>query len=273
MTGIELWGIGIAVLNVMYSFAYLGPSIGDYFTADEGDILPWVWILVYTCNAALNTYFFLRMLKSDLIAILLWLSFTCMLLLFRLFGIHYGKVSSTYKILAIAVNVYIFITLIIMGVVYKKLNNSKEEPVNNPPAQPWGAVNRTGKTVSSSVNRTVAYNTNESISFITQSNLYAERNGRNNGTTSGARTAGHMASNAMYYHDNSFLNCCDNTADDTAGCLCDDNGNEGGCDGCDGGGDGGGYDGGGCDGGGGDDGGGCDGGGDGGGDCGGGSDD
>jgi len=35
MTGTKLWGIGIAILNVMYSFAYLGTSIGDLYTADE----------------------------------------------------------------------------------------------------------------------------------------------------------------------------------------------------------------------------------------------
>ncbi|KAL7736876.1 hypothetical protein ACLKA6_015707 [Drosophila palustris] len=232
MTGTKLWGIGIAILNVMYSFAYLGTSCSDLYTADENDVLPWVWIVIYTCNAALNTYLFLRMLKSDLIAILLWLSFTCMLFLFRLFGVDYDQLSSTYRIVTIVVNVYIFISIIIMAIVYKNLAKPKEEPVNNSPSRPWGAINRTGKTVSSPVDRTVAYNTNESISFITQPDFYAE-------PASSARAVGHIASSALYHHDNSDWNCCDNTGEESAEGGCDGGGDAGGC--------GGGDDGGGCD--------------------------
>jgi len=35
MIGLKLWGLGIAVLNVMYSFAYLGISISDLYVVDQ----------------------------------------------------------------------------------------------------------------------------------------------------------------------------------------------------------------------------------------------
>jgi len=80
------------------------------------DRTPWMWIIIYACNAVLNTYLFLRILKSDLIATIVWFFLTCLLFLCRVFGVDYANMGSTYRTITIVVNgKYFFLLMIILN--------------------------------------------------------------------------------------------------------------------------------------------------------------
>ncbi|XP_034478005.1 uncharacterized protein LOC117784389 [Drosophila innubila] len=264
MSGIKKCGITIALLNAIYSFAYSYTSAKDARHADKQDVMPFVWLIAYFINEGLNLFLVHWLFHNDLRAIMLWFSYTGLILVYRIFGLNWKERSSNYIIIAMVVNAYILISSIVMYKVVahiKAQNAVRLETVQNLPGNSRRTANRTG---TANTPRTYGWNTNNSRHYSTQPEFFSEIlvNERNNESVFSEREFGCIASSVLNHQDSSNSNCCDNScgADNQSG-----GGADGGC--CD--------DGGGCDSGGGyDDGGGYDGGCDAGGyDCGGGNDD
>lgn len=58
------------------------------------DTTAWLWIGAYSLNLFLNVFLFVRLPKSDLLAIQSWFSFTIVLLLLRVLCVDFMELSN-----------------------------------------------------------------------------------------------------------------------------------------------------------------------------------
>ncbi|XP_064543775.1 uncharacterized protein LOC135432179 [Drosophila montana] len=131
-------GFGIVLLNVIWTLYDIG-SASFSLCADELDhTTAWLWIGAYSLNLFLNVFLFVRLPKSDLLAIQSWFSFTIVLLLLRVLCVDFMELSVYELYPYIIINVYIFASLIVMAIVYIKVRGNKSY---KPPKQVLQTVN------------------------------------------------------------------------------------------------------------------------------------
>ncbi|ALC42578.1 maker135 [Drosophila busckii] len=129
-------GMGISLINVYYSLAYILMWCIEQQADFEGDNEPFVWLAVYTCNVFLNAFLFLGLRKRDRLALLIWCSLTLLWFVPKLYehvsgaGSKLNKRGATYQTVNLFVEVYIGISLAIMLLVYIYLPSSGKPKVN-----------------------------------------------------------------------------------------------------------------------------------------------
>ncbi|XP_017962289.1 uncharacterized protein LOC108655094 [Drosophila navojoa] len=110
-------GISVAGLNIFFTMIALGIMMRRSDVLDDSADAPsyWPWIVVYSLDLLLNAYLLWCMLKRDRAGIAVWLPLTIILLLCRVSS------NATYGFLDLIITVYIFISIILMAIVYYKL--------------------------------------------------------------------------------------------------------------------------------------------------------
>ncbi|EDW62127.1 uncharacterized protein [Drosophila virilis] len=131
-------GFGIVLLNVIWTLYDIGSASFSLYTDELDHTTAWLWIGAYSLNLFLNVFLFVRLPKSDLLAIQSWFSFTIVLLLLRVLCIDFMELSNYELYPYIVINVYIFVSLIVMAIVYVKVRGNKSY---KPPKQVLQTVN------------------------------------------------------------------------------------------------------------------------------------
>ncbi|XP_023175110.2 uncharacterized protein LOC111602337 [Drosophila hydei] len=110
-------GISVAGLNIFFTMIALGIMMrrSDVLGAREDSPSYWLWIIVYSLDLLLNAYLLWCMLKRDRFGIVVWLPLTVILLVCRVYS------DATYGFLDLIITVYIFISIVLMAIVFYKL--------------------------------------------------------------------------------------------------------------------------------------------------------
>ncbi|KAH8415828.1 hypothetical protein KR222_001616 [Zaprionus bogoriensis] len=116
----------MAILNFGYSMAYILVAVKDMTLTDDNDEFQYLWLGIYIANVCLNLYVCVRVGKGDQYSILMWLAFTLIVFLFRIFAMSYDLHGYWFFVISMLVNMYIFGTLIIMAILFKIMDATVE---------------------------------------------------------------------------------------------------------------------------------------------------